>query len=86
MYVKHVHVRILQINVHNHFQSKKISYCEQVIYSYPLVSVIARATRLDHKSMDRLQESIGETSSQSVVVAVDRIFTGSVRLDGDAIG
>uniref|UniRef100_A0A146LI66 Brefeldin A-inhibited guanine nucleotide-exchange protein 2 n=2 Tax=Lygus hesperus TaxID=30085 RepID=A0A146LI66_LYGHE len=31
------------------------------------------------------KESIGETSSQSVVVAVDRIFTGSMRLDGDAI-
>lgn len=29
--------------------------------------------------------SIGETSNQSVVVAVDRIFTSSVRLDGDAI-
>ena len=29
---------------------------------------------------------MGETSSQSVVVAVDRIFTGSVKLDGDAIG
>ena len=29
---------------------------------------------------------MGETSSQSVVVAVDRIFTGSTRLDGDAIG
>lgn len=28
---------------------------------------------------------MGETSSQSVVVAVDRIFTGSIRLDGDAI-
>lgn len=32
-----------------------------------------------------MKESIGETSSQSVVVAVDRIFTGSTRLDGDAI-
>jgi brefeldin A-inhibited guanine nucleotide-exchange protein len=32
-----------------------------------------------------VKESIGETSSQSVVVAVDRIFTGSTRLDGDAI-
>jgi hypothetical protein len=30
-------------------------------------------------------ESLTETSSQSVVVAVDRIFTGSVQLDGDAI-
>jgi brefeldin A-inhibited guanine nucleotide-exchange protein len=33
----------------------------------------------------KIQESISETSSQSVVVAVDRIFTGSTRLDGDAI-
>lgn len=32
-----------------------------------------------------VKEHIGETSSQSVVVAVDRIFTGSTRLDGDAI-
>lgn len=32
-----------------------------------------------------VKESIGETNSQSVVVAVDRIFTGSTRLDGDAI-
>jgi brefeldin A-inhibited guanine nucleotide-exchange protein len=28
---------------------------------------------------------LGETVSQSIVVAIDRIFTGSVRLDGDAI-
>ena len=41
---------------------------------------------MDSKTMAHLQESMGETSSQSVVVAVDRIFTGSVRLDGDAIG
>ena len=32
-----------------------------------------------------VKEHFGETSSQSVVVAVDRIFTGSTRLDGDAI-
>ena len=47
--------------------------------------VIARG-KVDSKTMAHLQESMGETSSQSVVVAVDRIFTGSVRLDGDAIG
>lgn len=41
---------------------------------------------MDPKAMQSLQESMGETSSQSVVVAVDRIFTGSVKLDGDAIG
>uniref|UniRef100_A0A8C5C2F0 ARF guanine nucleotide exchange factor 1 n=1 Tax=Gadus morhua TaxID=8049 RepID=A0A8C5C2F0_GADMO len=40
----------------------------------------------DRKQILSIQESIGETSSQSVVVAVDRIFTGSTRLDGNAIG
>jgi brefeldin A-inhibited guanine nucleotide-exchange protein len=39
----------------------------------------------DMKRLAAIQESMGETSSQSVVVAVDRIFTGSVRLDADAI-
>ncbi|XP_021363171.1 brefeldin A-inhibited guanine nucleotide-exchange protein 1-like isoform X5 [Mizuhopecten yessoensis] len=46
--------------------------------------VIARGG-LDSKRLANLQEQMGETSSQSVVVAVDRIFTGSVRLDGDAV-
>ena len=41
---------------------------------------------LDSKRLANLQEQMGETSSQSVVVAVDRIFTGSVKLDGEAIG
>uniref|UniRef100_A0A5S6Q9P9 SEC7 domain-containing protein n=1 Tax=Trichuris muris TaxID=70415 RepID=A0A5S6Q9P9_TRIMR len=45
----------------------------------------AGGVTIDQKRMPHLQESLGETSSQSVVVAVDRIFTGSVRLDGDAI-
>ncbi|KAM3923498.1 brefeldin A-inhibited guanine nucleotide-exchange protein 2 isoform 2-T2 [Leptodactylus fuscus] len=40
---------------------------------------------IDKKQMSSIQESVGETSSQSVVVAVDRIFTGSTRLDGYAI-
>ncbi|XP_066903562.1 brefeldin A-inhibited guanine nucleotide-exchange protein 1 isoform X2 [Halyomorpha halys] len=44
------------------------------------------AMKLNLTSLDpSVKESIGETSSQSVVVAVDRIFTGSMRLDGDAI-
>lgn len=40
---------------------------------------------VDRKQIASIQESIWETSSQSVVVAVDRIFTGSTRLDGNAI-
>uniref|UniRef100_A0A6Q2ZAE8 SEC7 domain-containing protein n=1 Tax=Esox lucius TaxID=8010 RepID=A0A6Q2ZAE8_ESOLU len=39
----------------------------------------------DRRQMAHIQESVGETSSQSVVVAVDRIFTGSTRLDGNAV-
>jgi len=68
---------------------------KQVIFSIMVVTmrvccaacaVIVRGGRIDSKTMQHLQESMGETSSQSVVVAVDRIFTGSVKLDGDAIG
>uniref|UniRef100_A0A8C5FG91 ARF guanine nucleotide exchange factor 1 n=1 Tax=Gadus morhua TaxID=8049 RepID=A0A8C5FG91_GADMO len=48
-------------------------------------NILVRGTT-DRKQILSIQESIGETSSQSVVVAVDRIFTGSTRLDGNAIG
>ncbi|XP_033116486.1 brefeldin A-inhibited guanine nucleotide-exchange protein 1-like [Anneissia japonica] len=46
---------------------------------------MGRMSGLDQKKLAILQEAMGETSSQSIVVAVDRIFTGSTRLDGDAI-
>uniref|UniRef100_A0A674F2L6 SEC7 domain-containing protein n=1 Tax=Salmo trutta TaxID=8032 RepID=A0A674F2L6_SALTR len=46
---------------------------------------LAVGGHVDRKQIASIQESIGETSSQSVVVAVDRIFTGSTRLDGNAI-
>uniref|UniRef100_A0A673HDP6 Brefeldin A-inhibited guanine nucleotide-exchange protein 1-like n=1 Tax=Sinocyclocheilus rhinocerous TaxID=307959 RepID=A0A673HDP6_9TELE len=48
-------------------------------------SVTLHMGNVDRKQIASIQESIGETSSQSVVVAVDRIFTGSIRLDGNAI-
>ncbi|XP_011503238.1 PREDICTED: brefeldin A-inhibited guanine nucleotide-exchange protein 1 [Ceratosolen solmsi marchali] len=60
-------------------------------------SPLSNFTNLNHNNLHQtnglnlssldpsVKESIGETSSQSVVVAVDRIFTGSTRLDGDAI-
>jgi len=38
-----------------------------------------------HNESQIYKENLTETSSQSVVVAVDRIFTGSTQLDGDAI-
>ncbi|CAF0723278.1 unnamed protein product [Brachionus calyciflorus] len=40
---------------------------------------------LDSKTLANIQMQIGDSLTQSVVVAVDRIFTGSFRLDGDAI-
>ncbi|EPB73862.1 Sec7 domain protein [Ancylostoma ceylanicum] len=40
---------------------------------------------LDERTLATLQGALGETSSQAVVVAVDRIFHGSCRLTGDAI-
>ncbi|KAF7260159.1 hypothetical protein EG68_02413 [Paragonimus skrjabini miyazakii] len=43
------------------------------------------AASVDAKKAAILQEVMGETGSHSVVVAVDKIFTGSVRLNGDAI-
>ncbi|XP_048255616.1 brefeldin A-inhibited guanine nucleotide-exchange protein 1-like isoform X2 [Haliotis rufescens] len=46
--------------------------------------VIARGP-LDRQRLANFHETVGETSSQSVVVAVDRIFTGSVKLDGVAV-
>ncbi|RWS13810.1 brefeldin A-inhibited guanine nucleotide-exchange protein 1-like isoform X6 [Dinothrombium tinctorium] len=45
------------------------------------VDSLSRATKEQKKE----EQPINETSSQSIVVAVDRIFTGSTRLDGDAI-
>ncbi|VDM16431.1 unnamed protein product [Hydatigera taeniaeformis] len=43
------------------------------------------AATVDSRKAAVLQEVMGETGSRSVVVAVDKIFSGSVRLDGDAI-
>ena len=43
------------------------------------------AATVDSRKAAVLQEVMGETGSTSVVVAVDKVFSGSVRLDGDAI-
>ncbi|VDD93760.1 unnamed protein product [Enterobius vermicularis] len=47
--------------------------------------VLKSASHVDETMLHSLQERLGETSSQSVVVAVDRIFQGSSKLDGDAV-
>ena len=45
--------------------------------------MLSRSGKFDSKAA---QETMEETSSQSIVVAADRVFTGSTKLDGDAIG
>lgn len=50
------------------------------------MNVFAVLHKADSKKLASLQGQMMQTSSQSVVVAMDRIFTGSVKLDGDAIG
>nr|CAD7445253.1 unnamed protein product [Timema bartmani] len=70
----------------------------QALARFTLLTANSPITEMKAKNIDTIKtlitvahtdasvkESIGETSSQSVVVAVDRIFTGSTRLDGDAI-
>lgn len=48
--------------------------------------MFAVLTRGDSRKLASLQGQMVQTSSQSVIVAMDRVFTGSVKLDGDAIG
>ncbi|KAL7672315.1 hypothetical protein ACOME3_007204 [Neoechinorhynchus agilis] len=51
-----------------------------------LVNVLnIRRSRLDPKKLFSFQESVMEANAQSVVVAIDRVFTGSIYFDGDAI-
>jgi len=51
-----------------------------------IFSVLTKTFGMEQRKLATIQESMGETSSQSIVVAIDRIFTGSTRLDGNAIG
>ena len=58
----------------------------QQISEYSMINFPSCLTHSDPKKMASIQEQVTETSSQSVVVAVDRIFTGSTRLNTNAIG
>lgn len=51
----------------------------------PLTAGSLAAATVDLRKAAVLQEVMNVTGSQSVLVAVDKIFTGSIRLDGDAI-
>ncbi|VDL71420.1 unnamed protein product [Nippostrongylus brasiliensis] len=49
------------------------------------LDVMKSTGAIDERTLATLQGALGETSSQAVVVAVDRIFHGSCRLSADAI-
>eukprot|EP00128_Syssomonas_multiformis_P004069 Colp12_sorted_trinity150504_noHs@11367 len=40
---------------------------------------------VDRAQLDNIKRTLGETNSQSILVAVDKVFTQSVQLNGDAI-
>ncbi|TGZ75528.1 hypothetical protein CRM22_000299 [Opisthorchis felineus] len=51
----------------------------------PVTAGSLAAASVDPRKAAILQEVMGETGSDSVIVAVDKIFSGSIRLNGDAI-
>ncbi|VEL10410.1 unnamed protein product [Protopolystoma xenopodis] len=51
----------------------------------PVLAHSLMAAPVDARKAAVLQEVMGETGAQSIAVAVDKIFSGSIRLDGDAI-
>ncbi|XP_075679751.1 ADP ribosylation factor guanine nucleotide exchange factor Sec71 [Dermatophagoides pteronyssinus] len=55
-------------------------------FQFKLESFVALESLARNREKEsRISESMIEASSQSVIVAVDRIFTGSIHLDGNAI-
>lgn len=66
-------------------QSFTVTHMVVSYVTFPRVLLVV-LIRGDSKKLASLQGQMMLTSSQSVVVAMDRIFTGSVKLDGDAIG
>lgn len=69
----------------NHTLSSNSTSSMSLLNSSFQDSMSISSLTLDSKSLANIQMQLGETASQSIVVAIDRIFTGSVRLDGDAI-
>ncbi|KAL5248280.1 hypothetical protein ACHWQZ_G017457 [Mnemiopsis leidyi] len=66
---------------------KVISQLElaQLIGTGVKTKFLEKETMMDKKLVSSLQQTLGTSANQNVIVAVDRIFTGSDRLDGSAI-
>jgi brefeldin A-inhibited guanine nucleotide-exchange protein len=69
---------------HHHHQNTAINSISTT-FSLPFDNLFNTEKGQLNKRLQSIQDQIHETSSQSIVVSVDRIFSGSARLDGDAI-
>ncbi|CAF4312114.1 unnamed protein product, partial [Rotaria sp. Silwood2] len=78
--------RLNVANHHHHHQYQNLtSNSSAYTFSLPFDNLFYSEKGQLSKRMQSIQDQIHETSSQNIVVSVDRIFSGSARLDGDAI-
>ncbi|CAF3751735.1 unnamed protein product [Rotaria sp. Silwood1] len=70
---------------HHHHQVNIPTNSTSTTFSLPFDNLFHTEKGQLNKRLQSIQGQIQETSSQSIVVSVDRIFSGSARLDGDAI-
>ncbi|CAF1154793.1 unnamed protein product [Rotaria sordida] len=81
-----INVNKARLNVSNHHQYPNLtSNSSSYTFSLPFDNLFYSEKGQLSKRMQTVQDQIHETSSQNIVVSVDRIFSGSARLDGDAI-
>ncbi|CAF4740200.1 unnamed protein product, partial [Rotaria sp. Silwood1] len=74
-----------RLNITNHQYQNLTSTSSSHTFSLPFDNLFYSEKGQLSKRMQSIQDQIHETSSQNIVVSVDRIFSGSARLDGDAI-
>ncbi|CAF4312534.1 unnamed protein product [Rotaria socialis] len=74
-----------KLNVSNHHSYPNLQANNSYTFSSPFDNLFYSEKGQLSKRMQTIQDQIHETSSQNIVVSVDRIFSGSARLDGDAI-
>ncbi|CAF0873235.1 unnamed protein product [Didymodactylos carnosus] len=75
----------MSVTNHHHHQYPSQLSNTATTFSLPFDNLFSNDKSPQNKRLHSLNEQIQETSSQSIVVSVDRIFSGSARLDGDAI-
>ncbi|CAF1187165.1 unnamed protein product [Adineta steineri] len=74
-------------NSHHHYDnhSHLPTHNTSTTFSLPFDNLFNTEKSQLNKRLQSMQDQIHITTTQNIVVAVDRIFSGSARLDGDAI-